>query len=80
MKSNYRKILNLLLTLILCVYFTSCNTSKSGNKNQSSATGWAISGFNSKKAGFKYNTNFKGQDLPPNMVLVEGGTYTKGRV
>ena len=39
--------------------------------------GWAI---NSKKGGFKYNTNYKGQDTPPNMVLIEGGTYTKGRV
>lgn len=78
MKSNYRKILNLLLTLVLCVYFTSCNKSTtSKNKNTSSATGWAI---NSKKGGFKYNTNFKGQDTPPNMVLIEGGTYTKGRV
>ncbi len=78
MKSNFRKIFNLLLTLVLCVYFTSCNKSTtSKNKNVSSATGWAI---NSKKGGFKYNTNYKGQDTPPNMVLIEGGTYTKGRV
>ena len=78
MKSNYKKILNLFLALLLCVCFTSCNKSNtSRNKNQSSATGWAI---NSKKGGFKYNTSFKGQEAPPNMVLVEGGTYTKGRV
>ena len=78
MKSNYKKILNLFLVVLLCVCFTSCNKSNtSKNKNVSSATGWAI---NSKKGGFKYNTNFKGQETPPNMVLVEGGTYTKGRV
>jgi len=76
MKSNYKKILNLVLTLTLLMYFTSCNTSKSG-KNVSAATGWAI---NSKNGGFKYNTNYKGQETPPNMVFVEGGTYTKGKV
>ena len=81
MKSNFNKILSLTLTLILCVYFTSCNSpKKSGNKNVSAATGWAIGGFKSKKSGFKYNTNYKGQEAPPNMVLIEGGTYTKGRV
>jgi len=58
--------------------FESCNRSPfSGNKNVSSATGWSI---NDKKGGFQYNTNFKGQEAPPNMVLIEGGTYTKGRV
>ena len=76
MKSNYKKILNSFLVLLLCVCFTNCNKSNtSRNKNISSATGWAI---NSKKGGFKYNTDFKGQETPPNMVLVEGGTYTKG--
>ena len=58
--------------------FESCNRSPfSSNRNVSSATGWAI---NDKKGGFQYNTNFKGQETPPNMVLIEGGTYTKGRV
>ena len=58
--------------------FESCNKSQfSNNRNVSSATGWAI---NNKKGGFQYNTNYKGQQTPPNMVLVEGGTYTKGRV
>ena len=76
MKSNYKKILNLVLTLTLLMYFTSCNTSKS-RKNVSAATGWAI---NSKNGGFQYNTNYKGQETPPNMVFIEGGTYTKGKV
>ena len=58
--------------------FEGCNKSPfSNNKNVSSATGWQI---NSKKGGFQYNTNYKGQIEPPNMVLVEGGTYTKGKV
>ena len=76
------KIIRLHILLILCFsfmfMFESCNRSPfSGNKNVSSATGWSI---NDKKGGFQYNTNFKGQEAPPNMVLIEGGTYTKGRV
>ncbi len=72
----------LYILLIICFsfmfMFESCNRSPfSSNKNVSSATGWSI---NDKKGGFQYNTNFKGQEAPPNMVLIEGGTYTKGRV
>ncbi len=68
----------IIFSLALLFSFESCNKSPfSNNKNVSSATGWAI---NSKKGGFQYNTNFKGQETPPNMVLIEGGTYTKGRV
>ncbi len=67
-----------LFVLLLMFSFESCNKSQySSNKNISSATGWAI---NSKSGGFQYNTNFRGQEAPPNMVLIEGGTYTKGRV
>ena len=65
-----------LFVLLLLFSFESCNKSQySSNKNISSATGWAI---NSKSGGFQYNTNFRGQEAPPNMVLIEGGTYTKG--
>ena len=69
---------SILLSFVLLFSFNSCNKSQfSNNKNISSATGWNI---NSKKGGFQYNTNFKGQTAPPNMVLIDGGTYTKGRV
>ena len=76
------KKFNFYVSLVFCVFmlisFESCNKSQfSNNRNVSSATGWAI---NSKKGGFQYNTNFKGQVTPPNMVLIDGGTYTKGRV
>ncbi len=68
----------ILFSVIILFSFESCNKSQfSNNRNSSSATGWAI---NSKKGGFQYNTKFKGQETPPNMVLIEGGTYTKGRV
>ena len=70
--------INIFFIISIVFSFESCNKSQfSNNRNVSSATGWAI---NSKKGGFQYNTNFKGQQTPPNMVLIDGGTYTKGRV
>ncbi len=64
--------------IFLMFSLNSCSKSPfSKNKNSSSATGWEI---NSKKGGFQHNTNYKGQITPPNMVLIEGGTFTKGRV
>ena len=69
---------SILFSMVLLFSFESCNKSQfSPNRNISQGTGWDI---NSKKGGFQYNTNFKGQEAPPNMVLVEGGTYTKGKV
>ena len=78
MKKKLNLYYSILLSFVLLFSFNSCNKSQfSNNKNISSATGWNI---NSKKGGFQYNTNFKGQAAPPNMVLIDGGTYTKGRV
>ena len=69
---------SILFSMVLLFSFESCNKSQfSPNRNISQGTGWDI---NSKKGGFQYSTNFKGQEAPPNMVLVEGGTYTKGKV
>ena len=81
MKRSYKFYLLTLFSVILLFSTGSCSKSPfSKNRNISSATGWNIQPLNSKKSGFKYNTNFKGQETPPNMVLVEGGTYTKGKV
>ena len=78
MKGILKSRIAILCSIFIIFLFESCNKSQySSNRNISSATGWAI---NSKNGGFQYNTNFKGQESPPNMVLVEGGTYTKGRV
>ena len=78
MKRKLKFYSTILFSIVILFSFESCNKSQfSNNRNVSSATGWAI---NSKKGGFQYNTNFKGQVAPPNMVLVDGGTYTKGRV
>ena len=78
MKRKFKFYTTVLFSIVILFSFESCNKSQfSNNRNVSSATGWDI---NSKKGGFQYNTNFKGQDNPPNMVLIDGGTYTKGRV
>lgn len=68
--------LRLMLTAALVVGVTSCSKNSS-SKNASSATGWKI---NDKKGGFQYNSNFKKQETAPGLVLVEGGTFTMGKV
>ena len=67
----------LLLSLaIVLVFATSCSK-KSSSKNSSTATGWKI---NDKKGGFQYASNFKKQATGPGLVMVEGGTFTMGKV
>ncbi|MDV7188572.1 gliding motility lipoprotein GldJ [Lutibacter sp. TH_r2] len=64
------------LLAILMVSLVSCHNRS--YRNNSSLTGW-----NSKDksaAGFSSNTNYKGQETPPGMVLIEGGTFTMGHV
>jgi len=76
MKVNKIMALRLMLTMALVVGVTSCSKNSS-SKNASSATGWKI---NDKKGGFQYNSKFKKQETAPGLVLVEGGTFTMGKV
>lgn len=76
MKINKIMIVKLLLSLVIMIGFTSCSK-KSSSKNGSKATGWKI---NDKKGGFQYASNFKKQATGPGLVLVEGGTFTMGKV
>ncbi len=62
--------------LALMASFTSCSK-KSDSKAGSKATGWKI---NDKKGGFQYASKFKKQETGPGLVLVEGGTFTMGKV
>ena len=66
----------LLLLAILSLCITSCSK-KSSSKGGSQATGWKI---NDKKGGFQYASKFKKQATGPGLVLVEGGTFTMGKV
>jgi gliding motility-associated lipoprotein GldJ len=76
MKVNKIMAIKLLLSLVIAIGFTSCSK-KSSSKNSSKATGWKI---NDKKGGFQYASNFKKQETGPGLVLVEGGTFTMGKV
>lgn len=66
----------LLLLLVLTISIASCSK-KSDSKGGSKATGWKI---NDKKGGFQYASKFKKQATGPGLVLVEGGTFTMGKV
>lgn len=76
MKVNKIMIFKFLLLVALTSGFTSCSK-KSSTKNSSKATGWKV---NDKKGGFQYASNFKKQETGPGLVLVEGGTFTMGKV
>lgn len=68
--------LRLLLTVVIAIGITSCSKN-SGSNSGSKATGWKV---NDKKGGFQYASNFKKQATGPGLVLVEGGTFTMGKV
>lgn len=67
----------LLLPLVIAFGLTVTSCSKGSSKNSSTATGWKI---NDKKGGFQYASNFKKQATGPGLVMVEGGTFTMGKV
>lgn len=60
----------------IVLIIASCNNSRD-YKDTSRATGWELDG---KKSMFKYNTDYKGQGLPPGLIFIEGGTFTMGKV
>jgi gliding motility-associated lipoprotein GldJ len=76
MKVNKINAVKLLLSLVIIIGFASCSK-KSDSKGGSKATGWKI---NDKKGGFQYGTKFKKQATGPGLVMVEGGTFTMGKV
>lgn len=68
--------MRLFFAVILLAGFSSCSKKSSSNTG-SKATGWKI---NDKKGGFQYASKFKKQETGPGLVLVEGGTFTMGKV
>jgi gliding motility-associated lipoprotein GldJ len=76
MKTNKNLIINVFLGLVLLLGAASCSK-QSSSKSGSSATGWKV---NDKKGGFQYNSKYKKQDAAPGLVMVEGGTFTMGKV
>ena len=57
--------------LVFTALLTAC-----GKKEKSAATGW---NYNDQKSGGFEKLNYEGQDTGPNLVLVEGGTFTMGQ-
>ncbi len=76
MKVNKFMAIRALLLLVIMASFSSCSK-KTDSKAGSKATGWKI---NDKKGGFQYASKFKKQETGPGLVLVEGGTFTMGKV
>lgn len=70
---NVTRFLTLVFATIL---FVSCHNRTYDNK--SSLTGW--SSKDKAAGGFSSNKSFKGQQAPPGMVLIEGGSFTMGHV
>jgi gliding motility-associated lipoprotein GldJ len=76
MKVNKIVTVKVLFSLIVLLGFASCSK-QSSSKNVSATTGWKI---NDPSGGFQYNTNFTKQATAPGLILVEGGTFTMGKV
>lgn len=60
------------LLLIVAVFFGS-----SCNKERSSSTGWALN--DPRNGGFE-KAPYENQETGPNLVFIEGGTFTMGRI
>ncbi len=68
-----KKLLKLSLFVLLAASATLTSCKK---KERSSTTGWV---YNDQKwGGFEKNNKYEGQQTGPNLVLVEGGTFTMG--
>lgn len=66
------------ILIIFIATMMSCKSSSTTGKiptTYSNTTGWA---YNSKSGGLKINNAYH-EKTPPNMVLIEGGTFTMGR-
>ena len=65
------------LFVFISIVFIGCSRNGSVKNGQSSATGWKIG----EEGGFDYKgKDYKDQIQGPNLILIHGGTYTKGRV
>lgn len=73
---NLNNIYKLILLTIIVVFFVSCHNRNP--RNNVSLTGW--SSKDKKAGGFAGDTKYKGQEAPPGMVLIEGGSFTMGHV
>lgn len=72
-----KSFISLISLLVISCAFMSCSSNGSFKNGASSATGWKIG----ESGGFDYKgKDYKDQIQGPNLILVHGGTFTKGRV
>ena len=70
-------IFTLAVLASISIVFTGCSRNGSVKSGESSATGWNIG----ENGGFDYKgKDYKDQIQGPNLILIHGGTFTKGRV
>ena len=68
-------IISLLFLFVLSTFTTSCKKGTGGSGETSTATGWEYG--NPEYGGFE-KLDYEGQVTGPNLVLIEGGTFTQG--
>ncbi len=73
---NLFYVTRILLLTIVTILFVGCHN-KSSN-NSSTLTGW--NSKDKEAGGFSTKANYKGQQTPAGMVLIEGGAFTMGHV
>ena len=70
-------IFTLAVLASISIVFTGCRRNGSVKSGESSSTGWKIG----ENGGFDYKgKDYKDQIQGPNLILIHGGTFTKGRV
>ena len=70
-------IFTLAVLASISIVFTGCSRNGSVKSGESSSTGWKIG----ENGGFDYKgKDYKDQIQGPNLILIHGGTFTKGRV
>lgn len=74
---NIRSMSTIGIMMAAAVIVVSCGGGSSNkiSTSFSNTTGWALNG---KRGGLKINNQYH-EHTPPNMVLIEGGTFTMGR-
>ena len=74
--SSNRTSMNRLLKLSVSLLVFTALLTACGKKEKSATTGW---NYNDQKSGGFEKLNYEGQVTGPNLVLVEGGTFTMGQ-
>ena len=70
-------IFTVAILLPIFIFLTGCSRNGTFSKNSSTATGWKIG----EEGGFDYKgKDYKDQIQGPNLILIHGGTFTRGRV